>query len=471
MSVPALKKVLEYITNTGAKDFRLKVLNAQTTSLVLKRSEVMEALADAVYRDYKLTRDQKTELKGELDKSWPAIQFTFKRSIKSTANREVLYRNDEIVIIQTGSKSNYGAINDAIMKPAGALYKPFWGTLMSKVRKYLIDNNKEIRMKEDFALVKDSSGKTSRKLLGTKSEDLSPGSLLNLGHYQGSNIQYLSAYAFKENIAPQTLGDLSRIMKASPYGASTYNADVDMVSELASKFITNPVAGDFKKTVTLRLEAASENQERGRTEEVKLRGEMVNYLNNVIKTAGSLDWINQESSDSPMQAVEKSILQAAKKAGARVTGKTNLDTKPSKTAKKETFKRKNTTARMGLSYVGDGQSQRELPMAVPSYLSLISLLNEKLPPQVRSNMGTPRLNNQTGRFSESARVTNITPTPQGFPSIEYTYQRSPYDVFDKTLGKAPWATAERDPSELVALSVRQLATQLGMRRFYTRRQA
>lgn len=471
MSVPALKKVLDYVVQTGAKDFRLKVLNAQTTSLILKRSEVMDAISEAVRRDYGLTAAQKTELKTNLDKSWIPIVLMFKRAVKSTPNREIVYKNDEIVIIQTGSKSNYGAINDAIMKPSGALYKPFWEPLLKKVRDFLVANNKDIKMKEDFALVKDAKGATKRQMLGTFSEDLSPGSLLNLGHYQGSNIQYLSAYAFKENISAATLDDLTKIMKASPYGQSTYNSDVDMISELASKFITNPVNGDFKKTVTLRLESASENQERGRTEEVKLRSQMVTYLQKIIAQAGTLDWINQESSDSPMQAVEKSILQAAKKAGAKVTGNIKFDTKPSKATRKDKFKQENTKARLGLQATNKPRKSEALPQATPSYLSLITILNAQLPPKVRSNMGSPRLNNQTGRLSESARVTNIVTTPAGFPSIEYTYQRSPYDVFDKTLGKAPWNTPERDPSTLVAMSVRQLAQELGLRRFFTRRAA
>ena len=46
-------------------------------------------------------------------------------------------------------------------------------------------------------------------------------------------------------------------------------------------------------------------------------------------------------------------------------------------------------------------------------------------------MGAPRLENRTGRFASSARVTDITSTKQGFPSIGYTYEKNPYSVFEK----------------------------------------
>ena len=45
-------------------------------------------------------------------------------------------------------------------------------------------------------------------------------------------------------------------------------------------------------------------------------------------------------------------------------------------------------------------------------------------------MGAPRLENQTGTFANSVRITDISATPQGFPSIGYTYQRQPYGFIE-----------------------------------------
>ena len=76
-------------------------------------------------------------------------------------------------------------------------------------------------------------------------------------------------------------------------------------------------------------------------------------------------------------------------------------------------------------------------------------------------MRAPRLVNQTGRFAESVKVTDAVLTPQGFPSIGYTYQRAPYDKFE--------TDPNRDPRKLIDKSIREIAAQYAIGRFYTRR--
>ena len=85
-------------------------------------------------------------------------------------------------------------------------------------------------------------------------------------------------------------------------------------------------------------------------------------------------------------------------------------------------------------------------------------------------MGAPRLENQTGRFANSVRVTDITKTARGFPSVGYTYQKEPYQVFEMTQGRPPWSTTDRDPRGLIDASIREVAANLALGRFYTRRQ-
>ena len=84
-------------------------------------------------------------------------------------------------------------------------------------------------------------------------------------------------------------------------------------------------------------------------------------------------------------------------------------------------------------------------------------------------MREPGLVNRTGRFADSVKVTDITQTPQGFPSIGYTYQRDPYEVFEEGSG-SKWANGYRDPRTLIDKSIREIATQFALGRFYTRRQ-
>ena len=102
-------------------------------------------------------------------------------------------------------------------------------------------------------------------------------------------------------------------------------------------------------------------------------------------------------------------------------------------------------------------------------LNLVALINAKLPETVAKNMGPPGLTNRTGRFASSARVTDVMATAQGFPSIGYTYERDPYQVFELGQGRPPWASQERDPRRLIDASIREIAATMIQGRFFTRR--
>jgi hypothetical protein len=97
---------------------------------------------------------------------------------------------------------------------------------------------------------------------------------------------------------------------------------------------------------------------------------------------------------------------------------------------------------------------------------LLALINKQLPQVVAKNMQFPRLENRTGRFASSVLVTDITKTPKGYPSIGYTYQKFPYQTFEP--GYAQGST-DRDPRSLIDRSIREIAVQFAIGRFYTRR--
>ena len=105
----------------------------------------------------------------------------------------------------------------------------------------------------------------------------------------------------------------------------------------------------------------------------------------------------------------------------------------------------------------------------PNLASLQALINAKLPQTVAQNMGPPGLENRTGRFASSVHVTDVSQTAQGYPSIGYNYQRNPYQVFEMSHGDPRWATPDRDPRKLIDASIREIAAQLAIGRFYTRR--
>ena len=97
---------------------------------------------------------------------------------------------------------------------------------------------------------------------------------------------------------------------------------------------------------------------------------------------------------------------------------------------------------------------------------MMGVLNRDLSSVVEKNMIYPRLENRTGRFANSARVTDIMKTPSGFPSIGYTYDKNPYQTFEVGYRQG---SPDRDPRKIIDMSIREIALQFALGRFYTRR--
>lgn len=103
----------------------------------------------------------------------------------------------------------------------------------------------------------------------------------------------------------------------------------------------------------------------------------------------------------------------------------------------------------------------------PSKVNIVALLNTKLPQEIRSRMTYPRLVNRTGRFSESVQVLSADTTTKGGTSFAYTYQKDPYQLFER--GKSRLATPDREPRDIIDASIRSIAQEMMLGRFYTRR--
>lgn len=100
---------------------------------------------------------------------------------------------------------------------------------------------------------------------------------------------------------------------------------------------------------------------------------------------------------------------------------------------------------------------------------LIPLMNKRLHDEIRERMGSPALNYRTGRFAESAKVLDITRSRRmGDPTISWTYQKDPYQVFEMGSGSS-LATRDRDPRNIIGPAVRDIAKDYIMQRFYTKR--
>lgn len=185
--------------------------------------------------------------------------------------------------------------------------------------------------------------------------------------------------------------------------------------------------------------------------------------------------INMEGSDSIKTQAVKTVLAPMVSLGKKHKNiKVELDKEFKGSVKSGKGKVSSKSAKSGKTNVKRNRAAKGLKLTKSrstsfSPLAMLALINRKLPETVRNNMDLPALENRTGRFSESVRVTDVTQTPQGFPSIGYTYDREPYGVFEMGGGAPPWATPERDPRKLIDRSIREIAAELAIGRFYTRR--
>ena len=185
------------------------------------------------------------------------------------------------------------------------------------------------------------------------------------------------------------------------------------------------------------------------------------------------DIVNLQGSDSLLEAVESVQLHNIIPKGKNV--KYTGTSKPRKTVKnksKGSAKKKiQRQTSVGIIKGAGAPNLHKLnpasnPRSGGSILSLIGIINSTLPNVVIKNMKEPRLVNRTGTFANSVKVTDIISTGKGFPSIGYTYQKSPYQTFE--IGNRQ-GSQDKDPRRIIDVSIREIAAQYAIGRFYTRR--
>lgn len=101
-----------------------------------------------------------------------------------------------------------------------------------------------------------------------------------------------------------------------------------------------------------------------------------------------------------------------------------------------------------------------------SAVALKELINQALPEVMLLQMQPPALRNRTGRFRQSAEVTNVNIGPRGGTQIDYTYMRDPYETFEPG---GDMGSRNRDPRKLIGASIREIAIKLTGNKFITTR--
>jgi hypothetical protein len=157
--------------------------------------------------------------------------------------------------------------------------------------------------------------------------------------------------------------------------------------------------------------------------------------------------------------------QEIKKAKLKTQNKVKDSTKPSGGVSVKPYSKSRGKLAGSVGAASKGTRRQKSNVNV---VRLLGVLNSQLPKVVAKNMGSPRLNYRTGRFAGSVRATDIAITAKGHPSIGYTYQRDPYEVFESSSG-SKFSSKERDPRSLIDVSIREIATQQAIGRLFTRR--
>jgi len=162
------------------------------------------------------------------------------------------------------------------------------------------------------------------------------------------------------------------------------------------------------------------------------------------------------------------VISALKAKGLRTSGVSKPVTRKPSTVGRKKSKPAGQKRNKYIAKVGYAKSKSATEQQGASLYRIMALINDKLPETVRKNMGSPRLENQTGRFADSVEITEVIQTPQGMPSFGYSYRKDPYSVYE-TISGSSRADSDRDPRKLIDASIREIAAGYALGRFYTRR--
>lgn len=229
---------------------------------------------------------------------------------------------------------------------------------------------------------------------------------------------------------------------------------------------------DDLSTIIISIESTSVNRSRGAQTGIKsrkIRKKLKDFINSsAMEELEGSDSLKQQK----IKKTKNEILDPFRKVKNATVSKSHKikKSKQSTVSKKEKIKAKRKAASIAVVAKARKTKARRKAKASPasSMLQMIAMINKELPDTVRKNMQPPALENRSGRFADSVRVTEVAQTPRGFPSVGYTYQRRPYEVFEMG-SPGPWSSPERDPRKLIDKSIREIAARMAIGRFYTRR--
>ncbi len=424
--------------------------------------------------DRKIINKLAKEMKNRLDKSLSklAAKSTGVR-YKSTTNT-ISFKFDSSVGSQrviTLGRSQRKIYPDNIFAKVKIAYQPALKIFFKHLQNHL----------KSTVEVNPETGRVRNRSLRTKSGKTAQaaGRYFNAGHEKGSGIFETFLRDSFDSIANSS--NLDSVVTQS-----------DLQNTMGVKSLLTVIRDDKKDTHTITIESDYLNK-RGKeggadvkSVKAQLRKELKAAIKKLEKSVDvGVGLSNLQGSDSITTKKKKKLRESYVEPFKKLKHKNIIidaknvktDSKSSSNSLKKvsTSKKGTSASRLGVGVKavtvlrGSKSSKRQSSRQSFDPLAIVTAINKELPATVRQNMGAPALENQTGRFAESVRVTDIMQTRKGFPSIGYTYQRNPYEVFETGSGTR-FADPDRDPRKIIDQSIREIAAQFMMGRFYTRRQ-
>lgn len=465
MAVRDSEKLLENLLNyVNSKNVRDQIDKFQEI-VTLEKSNLVECWKDG-YNALKKKHKNKDLNSGEtwdwnkgVDDAWPLIQSSLETFRNVTINSR-LSNNNTIVFT---SPKNDKKVYDAMKQPSVAFIE-------KQLKRKLTVAQDEIDANPGKFL--DNKGKANyQAAAGASDVGLIKSSTVRL-HRQGSTVgagQYITAMKwiektkfFKDFL---TSGEYTALQ--DKYGPLKLNYVASGTKKRGLKISPN-------EEIQIDINTVRENSKKEKTDWKKIKPDLVKAIRDwALKSEIAGKKGSKSIIENTVTAITLNVSTSFEKQNnlkvdlISKNRKTRKKSKASITKKSNSSPKSKNVAKVRLT----GAPQRsKTTRGVSSYpLQLIALLNRDLPNRIRNNMTEPALVNRTGRFSESVKVTDIIKTPRGYPSIGYTYQRDPYEVFEMGNGDPRWATRNRDPRKLIDQSIREVASQYALGRFYTRR--
>jgi len=444
-----LTKIDDELNRDGASDaWRTKTGNKLTTTITVSTVTITKTIKSAVSAATNVNKNGDILIK-ELGVKYTALTNALMTKLR--ANFNGLASSGEGVKVLKGSRSGV-LIRVKLDKIEGSKRDNF--TTGQKMYKEALQD-----FYDDFALlVGDYLTRVSTSNKTGEVEQTKQGQLFNLEHMKGkSNVQGFINDTIYEAIQSYdgSLEDLKANVKA--LGLKTY-----------LNIEKNAKTGEIKVYVGSQTKNVAES-----SSEKKIKTDLQKALTKALKKLKE-PLFEVQGSDSLKDAKKKKVLEKTLKPFKKVK---NVKVKASSTKIKESkapvrldVSGKTVLGKVAKTKLRKKQAkQKHLSSPASTMLQYIAMINKELPDTVRKNMHSPQLVNRTGRFAESVRVTDIIQTPKGFPSVGYTYQKNPYQVFEDGAGASPWANGQRDPRQLIDGSIREIAAKMAIGRFYTRR--